>query len=528
MSQAEENMSDASMPRAGDLPPGPGAPTPPIAIAGGAAAARSKRRGSHVGVTDQVLRELRDECADVTDDPEVTGESSRDWWPLAMTWALRGEVPARAAVVARPTTPEEVAGVLRVCNRRGVPVTAAGGRSGVLGGSVPLYGGVVLDLCGLAGIRSVDEESLVADVLPGTFGDRFEAELRERHGLTCGHWPQSMTLSTVGGWIACRGAGQLSTRYGKIEDLVVGLDVALADGRTITTGGFPRTATGPDLTHLFVGSEGTLGVITGARLKLRPVPPAERRAAYAAPSFAAGLELCRRVLRRGGTPAVLRLYDEVESKRNYSTGDGQNVVLVLDEGDGAIVDATMGIVDEEAGAVGAERLDDALVGQWVSHRNDVSALERLITGGLVVDTMEISGPWSTLVGIYDATVAAIGGVEGTLAVSAHCSHSYLDGACLYFTFAGQPATREDGSPDPEATDAYHRAVWDAGTRAVLEHGGSLSHHHGVGLNRSRFVGDALGGALEVFASVKDALDPQGILNPGKLGLASRFGPPQLP
>ncbi|NLE18706.1 MAG: FAD-binding oxidoreductase, partial [Propioniciclava sp.] len=230
----------------------------------------------------------------------------------------------------------------------------------------------------------------------------------------------------------------------------------------------------------------------------------------------------------GGTPAVLRLYDEVESKRNYSTGDGQNVVLVLDEGDGAIVDATMGIVDEEAGAVGAERLDDALVGQWVSHRNDVSALERLITGGLVVDTMEISGPWSTLVGIYDATVAAIGGVEGTLAVSAHCSHSYLDGACLYFTFAGQPATREDGSPDPEATDAYHRAVWDAGTRAVLEHGGSLSHHHGVGLNRSRFVGDALGGALEVFASVKDALDPQGILNPGKLGLASRFGPPQLP
>src|SRR5690606_3941896 len=240
-------MSDASMPRAGDLPPGPGAPTPPIAIAGGAAAARSKRRRSHVGVTDQVLRELRDECADVPHDPEATGQARRDRWPLAVPWALRGAVPPPAAV------------------------SAAGGRSGVLGGSVPLYGGVVLDLCGLAGIRSVDEESLVADVLPGTFGDRFEAELRERHGLTCGHWPQSMTLSTVGGWIACRGAGQLSTRYGKIEDLVVGLDVALADGRTITTGGFPRTATGPDLTHLFVGSEGTLGVITGARLKLRPV-----------------------------------------------------------------------------------------------------------------------------------------------------------------------------------------------------------------------------------------------------------------
>lgn len=525
-------MSDEpSTPRAGDLPPGPGAPTPPIALAGGAAAAKPKRRGSHVGLTDQVLDQLRGVCAEVLDDPEVTGEASRDWWPLAMTWALQGQVPARAAAVARPGTPQEVAAVLEVCNRHDVPVTAAGGRSGVCGASVPLYGGVVLDLCGLAGIRSVDDESLVVDVLPGTFGDRFEAELRAEHGLTCGHWPQSMTLSTVGGWIACRGAGQLSTRYGKIEDLVVGLDVALADGRTLTTGGFPRAATGPDLTQLFVGSEGTLGVITGARLALRPVPPAERRAAYATPSFAAGLELCRRVLRRGGTPAVLRLYDEVESKRNYSTGDGQNVVLVLDEGDERLVDATMAIVEEEAlgtGGVGAERLDVSLVAQWLAHRNDVSALERLITDGLVVDTMEISGPWAALPGIYEAACAAIAAVEGTLAVSAHCSHSYLDGGCLYFTFAGQPAKGADGRPDPEATDAYYTGVWDAGTRAVLAGGGSLSHHHGVGLNRARFVGEALGAGLDLLSELKATLDPRGILNPGKLGLASRFGAVQLP
>src|SRR4029077_1403269 len=134
------------------------------------------------------------------------------------------------------------------------------------------HGGVVLDLCGLEGIVAVDDESLVVDVRAGTFGDVFEDSLRAEHGLTCGHWPQSIDLSTVGGWLACRGAGQLSTRYGEIEDMVVGLGVALADGPQITTGGAPRAAVGPDLNQLFVGSEGTLGVITGARLRLHPKP----------------------------------------------------------------------------------------------------------------------------------------------------------------------------------------------------------------------------------------------------------------
>ncbi len=236
--------------------------------------------------------------------------------------------------------------MLSVCNEARVPVTAAGGRSGVCGASVPVHGGVVLDLTAMAGVTDVDDTSLVVSVLPGTFGHELEAELRDRHGLTLGHWPQSVELSTVGGWVACRSAGQYSTRYGKIEDMVVGLDVVLADGRTITTGGMPRQAVGPDLTQLFVGSEGTLGVITGARLRAHPVPPGERRAAYGFDSFADGLDACRRILRRGATPAVLRLYDEAESKRSYGT-EGTNVLLVLDEGEPALVDATMAIVAHE-------------------------------------------------------------------------------------------------------------------------------------------------------------------------------------
>ena len=494
-----------------DDPLGPGAPTPPIALAGGGAVTE-RLTGTRAEVTDAFLARLGSVCA-VDRDATELAEASRDWWPLAMTWALDGQVGGLAGVIARPADAQQVADVLRVCDEARMPVTAAAGRSGVCGGSVPVHGGVVLDLCGLSGIMAVDDRSLLLDVLPGTFGDHLEDELRASHRLTLGHWPQSIALSTVGGWLACRSAGQLSNRYGKIEDMVVGLDVALADGRIVHTGGAPRAAVGPDLNQVFVGSEGTLGVIVGSRLRLHPAPTHERRGAWGFPSFAAGLDACRRILRRGGRPAVLRLYDTVESDRNFQTGDAHHVVLALDEGEAAVVDGSWSVVADEC--AGAAPLDDALVETWMGHRNNVDALEQLISGGLVVDTMEISGSWADLPEIYERTIEAIKGVEGTLAASAHQSHAYTDGACLYFTFAGKPA--------PAAKDGFYRAVWDAGTRAVLAHGGALSHHHGVGLNRARFVREALGPAFDVLVSVKQALDPHGILNPGKLGLPSPYG-----
>jgi alkyldihydroxyacetonephosphate synthase len=491
-----------------------GRPTPPIALGAPPEQVRSRLAAARVEVDDALLERLRGACPDVTTEDGVVAESSRDWWPLAMIWALDGQVAARAAAVARPGTAAEIAELLRICDEAHVPVTAAAGRSGVCGASVPAHGGLVLDLCGLSGIVDVDTDSLVLDVLPGTFGTWLESTLRADHGVTAGHWPQSIDLSTVGGWLACRGAGQLSTRYGKIEDMVVGLDVVLADGRTVHTGGAPRAAVGPDLNQLFVGSEGTLGIITGARLRLHPAPATERRAAFGFSSFADGLATCRRILHRGARPAVLRLYDAIEADRSYQTGD-RHVLLALDEGDRELVDATMSVVLEEALDAGATNLDEELVARWMEHRNDVSALEALISRGYVVDTMEIAARWGALDGIYTDATAAIAGVPSTLVASAHLSHSYPDGACLYFTFAGQP--------DAADRETYYRAAWDAGTRAVLAGGGALSHHHGVGLNRSRFVRDALGEAFDVLAAVKQALDPNGILNPGKLGLPDPFG-----
>ncbi len=493
--------------------PGSGEPTAPIALRNGGAAATARLDAAFVDVPAPLLAQLAAICPTVSEG-DLVGEVSRDWWPQAMIWAVDGQVAAKAAAVVSPTTADQVAQVLALCNTERIPVTPAAGRSGVCGASVPVHGGVVLDLCGFSGITEVDETSLVLDVAPGTFGDLLEHTLRAKHGLTLGHWPQSVALSTVGGWLACRSAGQLSTRYGKIEDMVLGLDVALADGRQISTGGAPRAAVGPDLNQLFVGSEGTLGVITGARLRLHPAPTHERHAAYAFASFEAGMDAMRCILQRGGTPAALRLYDPAEADRTYHTGD-RALLLVVDEGDGPVVDCTMELVAEVC--VDAQREDVEHVAHWLERRNDVAALEALISRGYVVDTMEVAGRWRDLPAIYSAAISALNGVEGTIAASAHQSHSYTDGGCLYFTFAAEV--------DAADRDRYYRAVWDAGARSVLASGGALSHHHGVGLNRARFVPEALRGAFDVLTSLKAALDPNGILNPGKLGFESPFGSP---
>ncbi len=505
-------------------------PTPVTPIDAAPATVTDRLSGPRVPVDDALLERLRSVCALVSTDDSVRAEAGRDWWPLAIRWATRGAVPARPAVVARPADASQVAAVLAACHDARVPVTAMAGRSGVCGSSIPVFGGVSLDLSALAGIVDVDTTSLVADVLPGTFGPDFEAGLRA-HGVTAGHWPQSMDLSTVGGWVACRGAGQYSTRYGKIEDMVTGLEVALADGRVITTGGAgPRAAMGPDLTQLFVGSEGVLGVITAAQLRLHPLAPAEGRRAYGFGGFAEGLEVCRRILRRGATPAVLRLYDGTESARNFEV-TGHSALVVLDEADQGLLDATLAIVDAECGAAGATELDVGIVERWMGHRNDVSALAPLYRAGIVVDTIEIAARWSALPRLYDDCVAALVGVDGTLAASAHQSHAYVDGACLYFTFAGRMPDAGTDAPEgaPAEADAdawaerYYNDAWRAVMEAVRAHGGAISHHHGVGINRGRFLADALGGAFDVLVGLKESLDPRGILNPGKLGLPSPFG-----
>ncbi|SHF59901.1 FAD-binding oxidoreductase [Devosia limi] len=487
------------------------APTPiPGAVGLGHAPVLETLDGQAVAVDAAFIRSLEGVCTEVSTDSDDLVEWSRDWWPLGMVWAMSGRVARLPAVVVRPHSIEEVSAVMRLAHEARIPVTVAGGRSGVLGNSLPVFGGVVLDLTKLSGITDLRVDDLTVDVLAGTFGDTFEAAL-QAHGHTAGHWPQSIALSTIGGWIACSGAGQMSTRYGTMADITRGVTAVLADGRVIETSEYSHSATGPDMTQLFVGSEGTLGVIVSARLNIHKCAPYRESAAWAFDSFAAGVEAIKRFSHRGARPAVVRLYDATEARRNFDTSD-QHILLVHDEGDPAIVAGIMAVVRSECDG---QSMGTELVDRWLANRNSVHALDDLIVDR-APDTMEITAPWSQVSKIYRETTAAMAAVQGTRTATAHISHAYPGGAGLYFMFGGRP--------ELEDRPRWYREVWNAGARTVLANGGNLSHHHGVGLGRARFMREAMGTGLDVLADVKRGLDPHGILNPGKLGLDSPFGP----
>jgi alkyldihydroxyacetonephosphate synthase len=481
--------------------------------------------GSRAELPASVLGALKSVVGDrnVVTDTDVLNDAGRDFWPITLVWVRERQQPAAPAVVVRPGTTEQVAQVLAIANQARISVTPFAGRSGVCGGSLPIAGGISLDLQGLNRIIAVTPEDCIVHVESGVYGPKLEETLHEQ-GFTVGHFPQSFAISTVGGWIACRGAGQYSNRYGKIEDMVLGLEVVLADGTVLRTNAQPASATGPDLKRLFIGAEGTLGVITSAWLQLWPLPAHTQSAAYTLDSFEDTLEVQRRVLQRDAAPAVLRSYDARDSELHFKkigVEDGRCVLLAIAEGDRSQVDREIAVLDDVVTGLGAPGRPEepALVEHWLKNRNDISGLEVAIGRGLVVDTIEVAAPWSKLAAVYAAVKVAVGAVQGTVAVAAHASHAYLSGGCLYFTFAGAPGATVD------AKDAYYNAAWDAAMAAVSQGGGTISHHHGIGLNRARFMETELGIGMDVLRRIKRTLDPSGILNPGKLGFEPLVWPP---
>jgi alkyldihydroxyacetonephosphate synthase len=316
----------------------------------------------------------------------------------------------------------------------------------------------------------------------------------------------------VGGWVATRAAGQLSTGYGNVEDVLFALEAVLPDGTIVRTRETPRASAGPDLRQLFLGSEGTLGVVTEVTFSLRARPEASRGQAFHFPSLAAGLEAIRRLMRDGWRPPVVRLYDAQESERSFRdwTPEGRALLLLLHEGPAGLVDAQQRGVLAIAAAEGGAPADAAVVDHWLEERNRVPGFRAFLERGIVLDTIEVGATWERVLPVYERVTASLLEVEGILVASGHSSHSYRSGTNLYFTFAARPG-------DPAQMAAVYRECWRRTMEATLAAGGGIAHHHGIGrVRRDALAGELGPGGVALLRTLKRALDPDGLLNPGVL------------
>lgn len=439
-------------------------------------------------------------------------EHAVDWSPRALLARRTGEPAGAPLAVVRPRDVTEVRRLLTWAHEERVPLVPFGGGSSVVEGVVG-RGLVVVDMRALDHISQIDPKSRLVTVGAGVTGP----ELREAlaaHGFMLGHEPQSHDISSVGGWIATRACGQLSARYGGIEKLVAGLEAVLPGGRVLRSKVVPRRSTGPDLAALMLGSEGTLGIVTEVTLRVSPVPEMRVDACIGFEHMRDAMAACRALAQSRLEPTVVRAYDREDSVLlTMSLDDPPTGPLLLMSFDG---DDAARRAESAVALCRGKRLDDALVEHWWNYRNAaVVEYTRLMSGtGMlgphaIIDTMEVAGTWTVLRELYHSLKDALSGQADF--VTCHVSHIYPDGACLYFTLAKMC------TDDDEAAAGIDR-WWETGMSACLAAGGSISHHHGIGRTRARWLPQELGASFDVLREIKNALDPHGIMNPGALGL----------
>ncbi len=418
--------------------------------------------------------------------------------------------------VVFPRTTEQVAATLAWASETKTPVVPRGGGSGVCGGAQAVWRGLVVDLSRMERIVDFDEASFSVTVEAGIRGDRLEGALNAQ-GFTLGHYPQSIAISSVGGWIATASAGQASAGYGAIEELVLGITAVLPSGEIVRLSATPRSAAGPNLRSLLIGSEGAFAIVTEAALSVSPLSQGMRWAAFQPASFEHGIELARAVMHSGAHPDVVRLYDDVDAALAFgAAGHTGGPVLLLGFREGDMADPGIEVCGRLASAAETTVLMASLGEHWWTHRNDAVGLFRSIMGeersfgsGVVVDTMEVAGLWSRLPELHERIRGALLS-HASEAVGCHLSHPYRSGASLYFTFLMR-------APDDVAAERAYLSGWEAAVRACLDAGGTITHHHGIGLLKAPFLADELGtGGAGVLRAIKRALDPEGVLNPGKL------------
>ena len=453
----------------------------------------------------------------VVTDPTALRERAIDSCPLGLLRRARGDEPPGPDAVILPASTGAVATALSWASQTRTAVIPRGLGSGVCGGAQADAGSVVLDLSRMDRVTSVDTVSQAVSVEAGARGDKLENFL-SLHGLTVGHYPQSIAISTVGGWIAASSAGQASTGFGAIEDVMLGLTAVTPQGEILRCRPVPRSAAGPDLRRLLVGSEGTLAVVTEAVLSCRPLVRSWDWLACRFGSFGALCDGLRTVAQADTGAVIGRGYDETDAQLSFAAlGHSDGCVGLL-----GFPSSLPGGRERQALALAALRqagssgeLGASYGEHWWAHRNDAVQTYAAIMGpdrafgpGVIVDTIEVAGLWSAVPGLYEGIRTALG--RHAEAVVCHLSHLYRSGSSLYFTFLVR------GDDDADAETRYLAGWADAATNCAAM-GGTLTHHHGIGRLKSSFLPAELGTTgAQLLGRIRSAIDPDAIMNPAVL------------
>lgn len=442
-----------------------------------------------------------------------------------------GLVPDPPDAVVSPRSHEEVVRIVGFCSEERIAVVPAGGLSSVTGAVRAPQGGIALDLTRhLNRVLEINKVNKTVTVQAGMYGPALEEELNSQ-GYSCGHFPQSFEYSTVGGWISARGAGQASTGYGKIEDMVVALKAVTPAG-AIETRDFPRTAQGWDLFRVFAGAEGTLGVITEATLHIfNHTPQNTASAAFIFRSFEAAVEAMRGIMQaESGKPHLFRISDPDETDIAFRTSgfDGtfadrllallgfkpgsRCLMFVTVEGERDYARFVIKKIRQKARAGKGMYIGTSPVRKWLEQRYSSAYMrDPLMDLGIMTDTLETAVTWDNLLKVWRAAHEYVSRRTKAF-MMIHISHVYENGANLYFTFL---SPMEKGNEKQDFT-SFHRGL----VETILAHGGSISHHHGVGRVLAPWMEGHLGkSSMELLRAVKKHLDPNNIMNPGgTLGL----------
>jgi alkyldihydroxyacetonephosphate synthase len=440
---------------------------------------------------------------------------SHDIMPSTFKWVRRDDVPYLPQLVVFPGSVRDVQEIVKMANFFRVPVIPAGGTSGTIGGVIPTQGGIVVDMKRMNKMLGIDEFSMTATAQAGMLGKDYEDQLNMRGYIGC-HYPQSIKCSTVGGWVAPRGVGTFSTKYGKIEDIVIALEVVLPDGSIARTKNTPRSSCGPDMDQLFIGSEGTFGIITEVTLQIRKKPERREWVAYGFPTFDDAVAACRDICVQDIYPAVMRLYDNVEASHafadlGYKEQAGvEHCAYFGCEGRSDLVELEVKVTHEACKAHnGIER--PGFGERWYRKRYDTAYLkDAYLTPNGIGDAIECSSRWSALTPMHDGMLEAIR-EAGASEVFGHGSHFYRTGANLYVIWKAV-------AEDERAIESLYWKIMDAAMKAIVAVDGSIGHHHGIGLNKGPWIHMNEPSMWEVVRKIKATLDPNGIMNPGKMGL----------